>query len=328
MTTEPLQQTNFFLLAIALFVAFGIHNLLQEAIMTEPGFNYGLMLGYFEVLGVTLCSSIERKYVAKENGGRTAPLKAFALLTVCLMSSSSFSNMSLNYINYPTKVVFRSCKLLPTMMIATIMNSKVFTINQYFTAAFICLGMVMFALADSSLTPSFQPIGLLFVLMSVCADSVLPNAQEKLFSLGSSRLEVTVYTNVFVLIWMTVVTTFSGDLLGTLRHAAENPKTLGFLILYTLMSYIAVSIHMYSIKRFGGVTTVLLGTTRKGMTIILSFIVFPKPFSWYYVVGGVLVLGGLTYEGLRKKMKPNANTEMTRKESYDEEQISVGKESS
>lgn len=39
------------------------------------------------------------------------------------------------------------------------------------------------------------------------------------------------------------------------------------------------------------------------MTIMLSFIIFPKQFSWYYVAGSCLVLGGLTYSGLDKKGK-------------------------
>ena len=38
-------------LIISMFFFFGVHNLLQEAIMKFPGFEFGVMLGYFEVLG-------------------------------------------------------------------------------------------------------------------------------------------------------------------------------------------------------------------------------------------------------------------------------------
>mmetsp|Transcript_30370 Transcript_30370/g.29267 ORF Transcript_30370/g.29267 Transcript_30370/m.29267 type:complete len:102 (+) Transcript_30370:557-862(+) len=34
-----------------MFIFFGLHNIFQEAIMKIPGFEYGVMLGYFEVLG-------------------------------------------------------------------------------------------------------------------------------------------------------------------------------------------------------------------------------------------------------------------------------------
>lgn len=44
----PLQFT---LLGSGVFFFFGIHNVLQEAIMKIPGFNFGVMLGYMEVIG-------------------------------------------------------------------------------------------------------------------------------------------------------------------------------------------------------------------------------------------------------------------------------------
>ena len=44
----PLQ---FAVLGGGVFFFFGIHNVLQEAIMKVPGFNFGVMLGYMEVIG-------------------------------------------------------------------------------------------------------------------------------------------------------------------------------------------------------------------------------------------------------------------------------------
>jgi len=38
-------------LSVIMYTFFGMHNLLQEAIMEIPGFKYGIMLGYLEVLG-------------------------------------------------------------------------------------------------------------------------------------------------------------------------------------------------------------------------------------------------------------------------------------
>ena len=103
------------------------------------------------------------------------------------------------------------------MFIATIVNRQVFGWVQYAAAGAICLGLVLYAAADWSLAPSFRPLGLVLVLMSICADSVLPNAQEKLFAGGTSRSEVTYYTNVSVLIAMTFSTLVSGDLVNTFR---------------------------------------------------------------------------------------------------------------
>jgi adenosine 3'-phospho 5'-phosphosulfate transporter B3 len=60
---------------------------------------------------------------------------------------------------------------------------------------------------------------------------------------------------------------------------------------------------MKIVEEYGGVTAVLLGTTRKAMSLILSFVFFPKDFSWYYVLGASLVLGGLTVASMAKLSK-------------------------
>ena len=224
------------------------------------------------------------------------------------MASSTLSNMSLEYINFPTKVVFRSCKLIPTMLIATILNKRVFKSYEYASALAISIGLVIFAAVDFTLTPSFNPIGLVLVSLSVFADAVLPNAQERLFRTGSSRLEVTFYTNLFVLIAMTATTLWSGDLIGVIKLAKTSDTNLiTYMVVYTFIAYIAISAFMTIVKQYGGVTAVLLSTARKGMTLILSFLLFPKAFSWYYVLGAILVLGGLLVVSLAKQFSKSKN---------------------
>lgn len=199
------------------------------------------------------------------------------------------------------------------MVVASILHKKVFSTVEYILAICVSLGLVLFAAADWSVAPSFHPIGLAFVSLSVCADAILPNAQEKLFQGGSSRLEVTFYTNIFTLMAMTVTTLISGDLLGMIAFARTNRLLCMYIGVYTFIAYIAISVHMTVVKKYGGVAAVLVATGRKGMTLILSFVLFPKAFSWLYVAGGVLVLGGLLLQSLWKienkkkgKSKPSA----------------------
>lgn len=49
---EALGKTaQFVMLVGGVFLFFGIHNLLQETMMSIDGFKFGIMLGYMEVLG-------------------------------------------------------------------------------------------------------------------------------------------------------------------------------------------------------------------------------------------------------------------------------------
>ncbi len=50
---------RFYILVTGILVSFGLHNYMQELIMRQPGFAIGVILGYLEVLGMTICSYLE-----------------------------------------------------------------------------------------------------------------------------------------------------------------------------------------------------------------------------------------------------------------------------
>eukprot|EP00579_Thalassiosira_antarctica_P029247 CAMPEP_0202004470 /NCGR_PEP_ID=MMETSP0905-20130828/9764_1 /ASSEMBLY_ACC=CAM_ASM_000554 /TAXON_ID=420261 /ORGANISM="Thalassiosira antarctica, Strain CCMP982" /LENGTH=450 /DNA_ID=CAMNT_0048561807 /DNA_START=30 /DNA_END=1379 /DNA_ORIENTATION=+ len=344
---------QFLFLVLCVFFFFGIHNVIQESMINTEGFTFGVMLGWMEVAGVTLCSAIERSSIPFIGNGeasrkRIAPWQAYPLLTVCLLMSSSLASWSLDYINFPTKVVFRSCKLLPTMILAYLMgNAKRFTVVEIGSAMAVCAGLITFAAGDWSLSqPQFHPFGLTLVTLSVFADSVLPNAQEKLFrTYDASKSEVMFFTNIYTLVVQTGSAFLSGDLMGMFHFVMGKSKVqevnyfylmggtnstsiqqsdlaadeeeimetpasgeirhtfILCMIAYILISWIAVSAHTAVVKKFGGVAAVFVGTARKGMTLILSFALFPKESNWKYAVGAILVLGGLTVASLEKQRK-------------------------
>jgi adenosine 3'-phospho 5'-phosphosulfate transporter B3 len=205
----------------------------------------------------------------------------------------------------------------------------------------ISLGMVFFAAADFHVLPTFDfigksafvgglyyhlviasvstlmshlytytdvAIGIILVCISVIADAFLPNFQERVFDQGSSRLEVTFFTNILCLGAMTVGFTASGDLPAALSYALANPYALSLMAVYTFLAYIAITFHMALVKEFGGITTVLVGNARKAMTIVLSFLLFPKPTSYLYAVGGFLVFGSLVGNAYMKDRHSNSKS--------------------
>ena len=293
------RTSRFIYLVAGILFFFGCHNYMQELIMNLPGFKVGVFLGYLEVLGVAVCSLVERRYVGETT--RKAPWSSYFMLCFCLLISSATSNIALNYINYPTKVVFRSCKLIPTMLIAVAFNKKTVHNFEFGFGSLISLGMVFFAWADFTVMPQFNFLGISLVSVSVVADAFLPNFQERVFEHGSSRIEVTYFTNILCLAAMTVSFSISGDLQEAFAYAFANPHALMLMTIYTFLAYIAIAFHMALVQEFGGITTVLVGNTRKAITIVLSFILFPKPTSVLYLWGGMLVFGSLVGNAIMKE---------------------------
>lgn len=200
------------------------------------------------------------------------------------------------------------------MLIAIVYNKKRVQWFELMFGVMISGGMVFFAAADFQVYPNFDFVGILLVSLSVVADAFLPNFQEKVFDFGASRVEVTFFTNILCLVVMSVGFTATGDLPTAFAYMFANSHAFFIMTIYTFMAYVAITFHMALVKEFGGITTVLVGNTRKAITIVLSFILFPKPMSWMYIAGGVLVFGSLCGNAYMKERSRivNANAEKMR----------------
>ena len=65
------------------------------------------------------------------------------------------------------------------------------------------------------------------------------------------------------------------------------------------------------IKHFGAATTVFATSTRKALTVMLSFVLFPKPGSILHLVGAALVGAGiyLQYRAKHEKQERKSHEE-------------------
>lgn len=57
-----------------------------------------------------------------------------------------FSNLALSYLNYPTQLIFKSCKLIPVMIGSIIIMQKKYGFLDYVAAIIMCIGLTMFTL--------------------------------------------------------------------------------------------------------------------------------------------------------------------------------------
>lgn len=74
-----------------------------------------------------------------------------------------FSNASLGYLNYPTQVIFKCCKLIPVMIGGILIQQKVYKMIDIIAASCMCAGLILFTLADSNVSPDFNLFGKLFL---------------------------------------------------------------------------------------------------------------------------------------------------------------------
>jgi adenosine 3'-phospho 5'-phosphosulfate transporter B3 len=278
------------------FVLMLVHDFLQEAIVVRlraEGVSSVFLLTSADMLGCAGGALVfEGAGFARARRGGHLPW--CALLTTVILMSVVLSNSSLAYVSYSTKVVAKSTKLIPSMLIAVFVLGRSYTFVDYACAGMLCLGLAAFTLGDSQSGGEVSAVGLLMLMGSCVCDALAPNLQERLMVGGPAPLrpaDVMFVTNAGSFAVAFVVLVWSGDLYAVL--ALSDSMAVVLLVAMGMATYVAISTYMVLIKTYSGVAVVLVATLRKAVTVVLSFVVYAKAFHFYYALGGTLMLGGI-----------------------------------
>lgn len=142
--TSYSKTTQFILCCVGVFILFLIYGYLQELIFTLEGFKpYGWYLTLVQFLYYTIFGYIER---LTHVGSRKIPMKTYLVLAALTLGTMGFSNSSLGYLNYPTEVIFKSCKLVPVLIGSVVIQRKKHTFLEFLAAICMCIGLAMFTL--------------------------------------------------------------------------------------------------------------------------------------------------------------------------------------
>lgn len=110
---------------------------------------------------------------------RKIPMSVYLLLAGATLTTMSLSNASLGYLNYPTQVVFKSCKLIAVIAGGILIQKKMFSLMDFGAAGLMCVGLIVFTLADSSVSPNFDIVGIFMLCIALMADAVVSNVQVR-----------------------------------------------------------------------------------------------------------------------------------------------------
>jgi len=160
-------------------------------------------------------------------------------------------------------------------------------------------------LADSKVSPVFDTIGLVMISSALFCDAVIGNVQEKAMKqYKASNAEIVLYSYSIGVGYIFVYLVIGGDLLPAAKVCSEHMmQTYGYGFVFSLTGYIGVQIVLQLVRTGGAFAAVTVTTCRKAVSIVLSFMIFSKPFTFHYVYSGLLVVLGI-YLNLYSKQHP------------------------
>mmetsp|Transcript_20089 Transcript_20089/g.27281 ORF Transcript_20089/g.27281 Transcript_20089/m.27281 type:complete len:429 (-) Transcript_20089:392-1678(-) len=256
---------------------------------------HGLFVTLIQFFGYTFFAFLQ--WVFRENNVRSSvPVVYLVILAVLQASMQGLSNLSMRYLTYPAKVLFKSSRVIPTMIFGVIFYGKRYSITEYLIIVIMVFGLATFLGADANASPEFHPIGVGLISLSLIVDAAIINLQEHLFSKFNCDEEEMIfmsYAGGSIVLLITCIG--MGEVmegLSFVRQHQDPVRILTILTVFAACGFCGVSSVTALTKRFGALTAALTTTARKALTILVSFFLFPKPINGGHIFGsGIFILG-------------------------------------
>lgn len=253
-----------------------------------------------------------------------AASKAFSLNHPLLLLTAfwyigamSTSNYSFQYVSYPTAVLAKSCKLIPTMVMSILIERKRYTFQEWLAAGCISCGIVLFNMSRLSTSSEKQDSthGIVLLVISLCMDGFLGSCQGLLkrhdTKGGNQRpptaMETMLYVNLYALLFLVPMAVASGE---WSHGMARLPDIYEGLMLLNAAAASGQIFIFLTLTWFSPLLCTTITTTRKFFTILLSVLHFGHVFSWTQWSAVGLVFGGL-YTAIVSKAKGASSSKIT-----------------
>ncbi|CAJ1348800.1 unnamed protein product [Effrenium voratum] len=282
---EDAEARRFLLLSAAFVSIMQISAIIEEYIYVElPGFD-GF---YWTVALVELAIFAISAWLArwKEFGlfgalrqPVVAPMRLYVAMAVLLGLSQGLGKVTFRYMNYATNTIIKSAKLVPTLLISVLWLRRKISLPEWAAAVLLVTSTALFSLGEKAATPSFNPAGLGIAAVQLLFAALQGNLQEKaLKDHGAPISEALAYSNLMGVFVVMVGVQVSGEMGPALSFFGSSPLALGLLLLRSCTFFLGALALIALTKEYGTGAATAVGTARKSLTVLLSFLIFPKPF--------------------------------------------------
>jgi hypothetical protein len=97
----------------------------QELVFRFDGYDFGWFMTLWELLIFVVAAWVQLVQDKRYDEITTIKWREYVNLTIVLAITQGSGSAALSYVNFPVKVVFKSCKLIPTVSVNTAYTSVV-----------------------------------------------------------------------------------------------------------------------------------------------------------------------------------------------------------
>ncbi|KAK3224702.1 hypothetical protein Dsin_004564 [Dipteronia sinensis] len=284
---------QFLICTSGFFFGYLINGICEEYVYNRLQFSYGWYFTFVQGF-VYLVLIYLQGFTTKQ---MVNPWKTYVKLSAVLMGSHGLTKGSLAFLNYPAQIMFKSTKVLPVMIMGAFIPGlrRKYPVHEYISALLLVVGLILFTLADAQTSPNFSIIGVLMISGALVMDSFLGNLQEAIFTMNpdTTQMEMLFCSTVVGLPLLLVPMILTGELFTAWNSCSQHLYIYGVLVFEAMATFVGQVSVLSLIAIFGAANTAMITTARKGVTLLLSYLIFTKPLTEQHGTGLLLIAMGV-----------------------------------
>uniref|UniRef100_A0A3P8X1S6 Solute carrier family 35 member B1 n=1 Tax=Cynoglossus semilaevis TaxID=244447 RepID=A0A3P8X1S6_CYNSE len=271
-------QIRFIVCFLGVFVCYFYYGILQETITrgeygqgdTKEKFRYARTLVFIQCIINAVFAKILIQFFEGPKPDQSASW-LYGLCSLSYVGAMVSSNSALQYVNYPTQVLGKSCKPIPVMLLGVTILRK-----RYPPAKYLCVLLIVSGVAFLSFHG----------LTGVAQDQIRGRYQA---SANHMMLNINLWSSLV----LGLAVLWTGEIWEFLSFAERYPNIFYNILLFGLTSAAGQTFIFMTVVHFGPLTCSIVTTTRKFFTILGSVLLFGNVMSTMQWLGTVLVFLGL-----------------------------------
>ncbi|PIA62601.1 hypothetical protein AQUCO_00200542v1 [Aquilegia coerulea] len=213
---------------------------------------------------------------------------------------------ALKYISYPAQVLAKSSKMIPVMLMGTLVYGIKYTLPEYMCTFLVAGGVSVFALAKTSsktiskLAHPNAPLGYGLCFLNLAFDGFTNATQDSISarypktSAWDIMLGMNLWGTIYNMVYMFSSPTGSG--FEAVQFCREHPEAAWDIFLFCLCGAVGQNFIFLTISRFGSLANTTITTTRKFVSIVVSSLLSGNPLSTKQWSSVIMVFSGLSYQ--------------------------------
>jgi len=255
------------------------------------------------------------------------PIYKYSFCSLSNILSSWCQYEALKFVSFPTQVLAKASKLIPTMAMSRMISGKTYQRYEYLVAVTISIGMFLFLFGSQETVGSKVRDGQVttfsgFILLVgyLVSDAFTSNWQKELFvTYKMSPVQAMCGVNLFSCLFTSVSLLQQDGFFKSLVFMSQFPKFTFDCIVLSLCSAFGQLFIFHTIDAFGPVVFVIIMTIRQAIAILLSCLTYGHAITGYGAFGVTVVFGASFFKiyydhllrkrgGISKKLSNNPSS--------------------